>query len=189
MEKIKQAVGVLLSLQLPHQEPFVTQGTSSYSLGCTETEQDTWRSTSSFSRPKVGSKQLKIHLSSQFFWICPSWLPKVEIHVLLGQCGSALDSAPFPLRETSKVSPPPKFYPVFSCPDHCRGMEDTERGQDYLLCLLHGVPLPWQGANLQQRPQRCWQPIIPTVAANIAYGTRGNSTWGLQAGFAALEGQ
>lgn len=57
-------------------------------------------------------------------------------------------------------------------------MKDGESGQDYFLCLLHRVL--WLGANFQLRPQRCWQPIIPTAAAHVARGIRGNSTWGLQ---------
>lgn len=81
----------------------------------------------------------------------------------------------------------PNLTLFFSCRDHCKDMEDRERGQDYFLCLLPGVALPWVGANLQLRPQRSWQPFIPTAAAHIAHGMRGNSTWGLQAGFAALE--
>lgn len=62
-------------------------------------------------------------------------------------------------------------------------MEDGERGQDYFLCLLHKVPLLWLGANFQLRPQRCWQPIIPTAAAHVARGIRGNSNLGFAGWF------
>lgn len=64
MKKIRQGVGVLLSLQLPCQEPFVDQRTSSYSLGYTEIEQESWRSTSSLSCPKLVLNSLR--------YICPS---------------------------------------------------------------------------------------------------------------------
>lgn len=178
MERVRQRVGALLSsatncLQLSPSKPLVTQSTDSYSWGCTDVEQGIWRSTSSPSCPKAVSacpKQVKTYSPNHFFvphtaqsgdWLAPRSLGSVHL----------------PIRELLGL-PQPESHPLSSRPDHCRDIKNKERGQDYFLYFLPGVPLPRLDENLQPRPYQCLQHTIPTTAAHAARGPRGNTTWG-----------
>lgn len=104
-------------------------------------------------------------------------LPKVEIHVLLGQCGSALDSAPLPLRDL-KGLPTTQILPSFFLAQTTVGVWKTQRGAKiiYSVSFLECHCPGWvqissrvhRGVGSPSFPQ--WQQTLPMEQGEIAPG-------------------